>query len=73
LIAFINRAFVTAGIASKPASVKGRAVSANRNTADETKEREGTAAFMGNLVPALCVFFIGYPLGRATIRAVLLG
>ena len=28
---------------------------------------------MASLVPALCVFFIGYPLGRATIRAMLVG
>jgi hypothetical protein len=28
---------------------------------------------MSNLVPALTLFSIGYPLGRATIRAMLIG
>ena len=28
---------------------------------------------MSNLVPALTLFFIGYPLGRVTIRATLVG
>jgi uncharacterized membrane protein HdeD (DUF308 family) len=37
----------------------------------ETRTRTGT--FMGNLVPVLGLYFIGYPLSRATIRTMLIG
>jgi hypothetical protein len=39
----------------------------------KSKARAGAGTFMSNLVPALTLFFIGYPLGRATIRAMLVG
>ena len=39
----------------------------------ETKPREGTGAFMSNLIPVLTLLVIGYPLAPATIRAMLAG
>lgn len=39
----------------------------------ETKTREGTGAFMGNLIPVLTLIVIGYPLAPATIKAILVG
>jgi hypothetical protein len=48
-------------------------VSARSHVNGESKNRGGAGDFMANLVPALCVVFIGYPLGRATIRAMLVG
>jgi hypothetical protein len=39
----------------------------------ETKTREGTGAFMSNLIPVLTLLVIGYPLAPATIRAMLVG
>ena len=39
----------------------------------ETKTREGTGAFMGNLIPVLTLLVIGYPLAPATIRAIFVG
>jgi hypothetical protein len=48
-------------------------VSAPGNMTDERKTRVGAGAFIGNLIPVLSLFFIGYPLGRATIRTMLIG
>jgi hypothetical protein len=48
-------------------------VSAARNMAGESKTWAVAGAFMSNLVPALSLFIIGYPLGRATIRTMLIG
>jgi hypothetical protein len=42
-----------------------------RSITGKSKARAGAGTFMSNLVPALTVFLIGYPLGRATIRATL--
>ena len=39
----------------------------------ETKTREGTGAFMNNLIPVLTLLVIGYPLAPATIKAILVG
>ena len=39
----------------------------------ESWARQGTGAFMSNLAPVLSLFLIGYPLGRATIRTMLIG
>jgi hypothetical protein len=44
-----------------------------RTTTGKSKARAGAGAFVSNLVPALTLFFIGYPLGRGTIRATLVG
>ena len=44
-----------------------------RNIASQSKTRAGAGAFMGNLIPVLSLFFIGYPLGRATVRTMLIG
>jgi flagellar biosynthesis protein FliR len=41
--------------------------------ASESKTWAGAGAFMSNLVPALSLFIIGYPLGRATVRTMLIG
>ena len=57
----------------KPVLAREDAVSAQAYVNGESKNRGGTGGFMASLVPALCVFFIGYPLGRATIRAMLVG
>ena len=46
---------------------------ADRNIASESKTWAGAGAFMSNLVPALSLFIIGYPLGRATIGTTLIG
>jgi hypothetical protein len=40
---------------------------------EQCKPRGGKGAFMGNLIPVLSLFFIGYPLGRATIRTMVVG
>jgi hypothetical protein len=32
-----------------------------------------TGTFVSNLVPVLSLFLIGYPLGRATVRTMLIG
>jgi hypothetical protein len=44
-----------------------------RTITGKSKARAGAGAVMSNLVPALTLFFIGYPLGRATIKATLVG
>ena len=48
-------------------------MSAPGNMTDERNTRARAGAFIGNLVPALSLFFIGYPLGRATLRTILIG
>jgi hypothetical protein len=48
-------------------------VSAPGNMRGECKTRTGAAAFMSNMIPLLSLFFIGYPLGRATIRTMVVG
>jgi hypothetical protein len=48
-------------------------VFARRYVNGESKDRGGAGVFISNLVPVLSVFFIGYPLGRATIRTMLIG
>ena len=48
-------------------------VSVPGGTIGESNRRGGPGAFIGTLIPALCVFFIGYPLGRATIKTMLTG
>lgn len=44
-----------------------------RDITRESQPRTRTGTLMGNLVPVLSLYFIGYPLGRATIRAMLIG
>lgn len=39
----------------------------------EIKSRGEAGAFMSNLIPVLGLFVLGYPLGRATIRTMLIG
>ena len=39
----------------------------------ETKTSSGRGEFMDNLIPVLTLLVIGYPLTRATIRAMLVG
>lgn len=48
-------------------------MSAAGNMTSDTKAREGTGAFMSNLIPVLTLLVIGYPLAPATIRAMLVG
>lgn len=48
-------------------------MSAAGNMTSETKTREGTGAFMSNLIPVLTLLFFGYPLAPATIRAIFVG
>ena len=43
-----------------------------RTITGKSKARDA-GALMSTMVPALTLFFIGYPLGRATIRAALVG
>jgi hypothetical protein len=43
------------------------------NVTGERKTGGGLPAFMGNLTPVLSLFFIGFPVGRATIRTMLIG
>jgi hypothetical protein len=44
-----------------------------RNMTGEYHARPRAGAFLSNLVPALSLLLIGYPLGRATIRTMLIG
>jgi hypothetical protein len=48
-------------------------VSATKNMSGKSDARAGAGALMSNLVPVLSLFLIGYPLGRATIRTMLIG
>jgi len=48
-------------------------MSAAGNMTSEIETRGGTGAFISNLIPVLGLFFIGYPLGRATIRTMVIG
>lgn len=44
-----------------------------RNVTGGSHARPGAGAFAGNLVPVLSLLLIGYSLGRATIRTMLIG
>lgn len=48
-------------------------MSATKNMTCKSDAWVGMGAFMSNLVPVLSLFLIGYPLGRATIRTMLIG
>ena len=48
-------------------------MSARDHRIDERNTRARAGAFLGNLIPALSLFFIGYPVGRAALRTVLIG
>src|SRR5579864_7411257 len=48
-------------------------VSVQGSTMGGSNTRGGPGVFIGTLIPALCVFFVGYPLGRVTIKTMLTG
>ena len=48
-------------------------MSATKNMTGKSDAWAGAGAFTSNLVPVLSQFLVGYPLGRATIRTMLIG
>jgi hypothetical protein len=48
-------------------------VTAIKNMTGKSDAWAGAGAFTSNLVPVLSLFLIGYPLGGATIRTILIG